>query len=267
MIGTVIISNSDDFQFLKQLIPEALKFSSYVSIAIGTKRWNGEPENIDKINRFILDNQQENVLYSLYDPIEDTKFCSYSTMVTNKDMLPEAYARYIALCKIPNNEALEYVLYLDSDELIDGDKFKIWLDKGIYKLYDVMKLACYWYWRLPIYRAKGYLEDSIVFIKRTALTTNLIFHDNARTATYDECIGRKTRMVVDNKDGIPFVHHYSWVRTHKQMLNKVSSWGHRHESFIAKVNEEFAREFNGRDFLKNLNYDVVDNTFKIEMID
>ena len=265
MIGTIIISNSDDFQFLKALIPQTLKFSSYVSIAIGTKFWNGIPENIDKINRFIIENQYENVLYSLYDPIEDPKLCEHSKLVKQEAMLPEAYARYIALNKIPNNQALEYVLLLDSDELIEGDRFKTWLNKQIYKNYDVMKLACFWYWRLPVYRAKDYLEDSIVFIKRSALTIPLIFHHNARTATYYACPGKKRRMIIDNDDGLPFIHHYSWVRTYRQMMNKVTSWGHREESYVAKVEEEFSREFNGTEFLKKLTYEIVDNTFGITL--
>lgn len=262
-IGTIIISCVDDFQFLEKLIPETLIFSSYISISIGDKRWNGEPEDHNKINNFIERFKSERVLFEIYDPIVARDFHLAKNM-RKKEMIPEAYARYIALNNIPNNYELDYILYLDSDEVIEGVKFKYWLDSNEYKNYEVMKLACYWYWRLPTLRARDYIEDSIVFIKRKHCHSFIIFDDLARTFFYIAINGNKNRMI-KGLDGNPMIHHYSWVRTQEQMLKKVKSWGHKNDfgDIEYKVNHEFSHGFNGTDFLKNLQYEQVDNIFNI----
>jgi hypothetical protein len=110
-----------------------------------------------------------------------------------------------------------------------------------------MKLANYWYFREPIYRAKNIIEDSIVFIKKNhADNIALTMHTHERTATYDLCPGNKKRNILMNN--IPIFHHFSWVRTHKQMLRKVTSWGHKNDkNYTSFVNEEFLQKFRGYD--------------------
>lgn len=265
-IGTVIISSVDDFQFLDILIPQTIIYSKYTSVAIGIKRWDGTPEDVDKITTFIAKHKTKNVLFTMYDPTDEAQHSPMTHNMRKREMVPEAYARHIALQQIPDNINLDYILYLDSDEIIDGQTFLNWLNNGQYKTYDVMKLACYWYWRLPTIRAKDYLEDSIVFMKRKHCLPFVIFHDLARTFFYTAVNGPKDRMIT-GINGKPMVHHYSWVRTHTQMLRKVMCWGHKNdfESIVDKVNTEFSRNFNGTDFIKGLSYDIVPDKFDIRL--
>lgn len=268
MIGTVVITNSDDMQFLERLIPQALKFSDRVSVAVGTRRWDGQLEDMDRIRAFVAAwSAPPQIVFTMYDPIDEAAACQHAALVKDVRMLPEAYARHVALMAMPGHECLDYVLYLDSDEIVEGPSFAQWLNTGVHTQYDVLKLACHWYWRLPTLRAHDYLEDSIVLIRRGLVTPQLVFSDLARTAFYDApSTPRKVRMVV-GPDGLPFVHHFSWCRTHRQMLQKVATWGHRDVAYIALVDEEFSRPFNGTDFLRGLRYDVVPNAFDIVMID
>ena len=73
--------------------------------------------------------------------------------------------------------------------------------------------------------------------------------------------GDKELIGYENK---PVIHHFSWVRTKDEMLQKVNSWGHRFDRDWGKlVEEEFTRPFNGTDFVHGYNYDVVKNEFNL----
>ena len=69
----------------------------------------------------------------------------------------------------------------------------------------------------------------------------------------------KKRMIVD-KDGNPMIHHYSWVRTKDEMIQKVKSWGHNiDKDWISLIEEEFSRPFNGKCFVNDMEFEVLDN--------
>jgi hypothetical protein len=65
-------------------------------------------------------------------------------------------------------------------------------------------------------------------------------------------------MILNNN--IPMIHHYSWVRTKEQMLQKVKAWGHNADKdWVSLIEEEFSRPFNGKCFVNNYSYEVLDN--------
>lgn len=257
-IATVFISSSDEFNFLRVGINQACIFSEVVSVAIGCRRWNGEPEDVEGIKTFIASYiNNPKVKFVLYDPIDGIAKSEYVKYMTKKEMMPEALARHEAMKWVPL-EGIDYVLFMDSDEVVDGRAFLKWLDTGRYQSMDVMKFACYWYWRDVRYRAKDYLEDSIVMVKRHLCLPEILFHDFARTFFFSGIDGLKERMIM-SEDKRAMIHHFSWVRTKKQMLKKVTSWGHQNDfgNLVEKVHEEYSRPFNGKDFLKGLSYDVL----------
>lgn len=267
-IATVIISCSDELHFLDKLLVEAQKFSRYISVSIGTKRWNGDKEDMDKIYAFLLKHEDTpKVRFLLYDPTIEASECEHASLMTKKEMLPEAYARHIGVESLPSyNEKFDYILFLDSDEIIEGDKFKRWLDTDVYRSYEAMKFSCYWYWREPTLQAKNYEEDSIVMLKREHCTPPTIFHDYARTWFYDSISGNKDRNI-KGVDGEIMIHHYSWCRNKQQMLNKVRAWGHKNDckNWEQMVENEFSTPFRGTDFVKGLRYISVENIFDISL--
>jgi hypothetical protein len=67
-----------------------------------------------------------------------------------------------------------------------------------------------------------------------------------------------------SKEGLPMLHHFSWVRTKEEMFKKVKNWGHyRDRDWISCIEEEFTRPFNGKDFVHGYEYNTVDNIFNI----
>jgi hypothetical protein len=65
-------------------------------------------------------------------------------------------------------------------------------------------------------------------------------------------------------EGQILMHHFSWVRSKDEMLQKVDSWGHKFDKdWISLIHEEFSRPFNGTDFVHNYAYNIVEDRFKI----
>lgn len=265
-IGCVIISNADDLHFLEATLRECVDVFSQIVVATGTKLWNEEDaDDVDAIERFKRAHaHMTNVTFISYDPPHD-KIPFMANMV-KPSMYWEAHARWKALEQlIPS---CEYVMFLDSDEVIDGKKFASWLDTEEYKHFDVMKLANYWYWREPTLRARGYIEDSVVLARITSFNPLILFSNMGRHGVYEGCKTKeekKARNVMSTDNGAPMVHHFSWVRDEQAMMRKVKNWGHRDDmtDWFSLVKREFSRDFNGTDFVKNLSYDEVPDVFHL----
>jgi hypothetical protein len=261
-IGCVLITNMDDVIFLKSSLKQICPIVNEVVIAIGNKLWNGEDEDPTKYDIFTgIVKQFDNVHVIKYSISDDKIKCVQN--IVSPEMYWEGHARWVALENMKYNH--DYILYLDSDEIVDGVKFATWLDTKEYQNYACMKLKNYWYWREPTFQAKDYYEDSVVLAKLDTYNPLYIFSNLGRHGVFDSAKGTKARMVT-GVDGKPFVHHFSWVRTKEQMERKVRSWGHRNDknNWVELVNEEFSRNFNGTDFLKGLSYNNVDNIFSIK---
>lgn len=257
-LGCIIISNSDDLRFLRAGLKEITPTFSRIVLAIGTKLWNGEPEDESKIADFCKD-LPCNVKVLRYNVPED--MISIMKGSVRPEMYWEGHARWMAYKEISD---VDYLLLLDSDEIVDGESFNKWLATGEYKKYSAMKLRNFWYWREPENRAIDYYEDSVVFIKNGTFNPLHFFSNMGRHGVFDSSNGLKTREL-QGIEGIPMIHHYSWVRNKEQMMRKVKAWGHRNDrtNWEALVEEEFSRPFNGTDFLKQLKYEVVPNKYNI----
>ena len=257
-IGTVILATTDDIQFLYKLIDQTLIFSSQIIVSFGSHFYNGEPENevlINELNEYYINKGIVSIVrYNIpSDYIENTN--------VNINNYWHCHGRWCGIQQL--NKTVEYVLLLDADEIPEGQLFLSWLNTYNYINYDCMKLANYLYFREPIFRAKNIIEDSIVFIKKChADNMNLTMQTCERSSTYDLCVGNKTRSICNNN--VPMFHHYSWVRTYKQMIRKVESWGHRKDKdYVSLVNEEFSHPFNGKENIIGHSYVVVENIFNI----
>jgi hypothetical protein len=165
-----------------------------------------------------------------------------------------SFSRYLGYLHLQKD--VEYVLFLDADEIVESEKFLQWLNTEEYKKHHVMKLANYWYFRDVRYRAKVF-EDSCVLIKKKKLSKKLLLQKEERNALYDLKKRKKIRMVM-GLDAKPMIHHYSWVRSKEEMLKKVRSWGHKDDKDWSRlVEEEFKNAFSGKDFIHGYEYDVI----------
>lgn len=151
----------------------------------------------------------------------------------------------------------KYVLFLDADEVPNGDMVRDFLDEFDYEQFNGISFDAYWYFRETTNRARAREETTALFRVDT-LTEPVFFGPSERWTmfTMGKCLRRLQPPMHDG----PMFHHYSWVRTEEEMLKKVSSWGHQGDMDWAKlVKLEFSHDFNGRDFVHGYQYDKVES--------
>ncbi len=258
-ISTIVNFCSNESRFIQATLEQAQLFSQQVIVPVCDHFFDGTPEN-------------RPLLEQIYAAFPSCLFVEYPYLPQKipkkmwKKVAPAHFwhslSRLVGFSCL--DEDVESVLFLDADEVPDGRRFFEWLECSDYRHHTALKLANYWYFREPSNQALRF-EDSVVLAQKRALEFEILLHQDERDAIYNLLPGPKRRNV-GGPDGAPMFHHYSWVRTKEEMLQKVSAWGHKGErDWPALVNEEFASPFRGTDFIHGYNYRSVKPCFDIKL--
>ena len=243
-IATIINYCTNDYRFIKNCIDAVLPFSSQVLVPVADHFFDNTPEDLNLIKLSCEDNEGAEFLGYEYTHDEKTPPRKWHNI-----------SRSIGVANLADN--IDWVLFLDSDEIVNTELFTKWLaETTTFNIFDSFKLANYWYWREPIYRAKE-IEDSAVLIRKSSI--NIDVNDIYRER--EQFQFQNTPRNVMHGDQ-PMIHHYSWVRTKEQMLRKVKSWGHACEiNWVPLIEEEFSHDFNGSCFVKTYEFETVEAYF------
>jgi len=232
-IGTVINYCEHDHKFLKPCIDNVRKFSKNIVITFCEKLFNGNLQDLTKIQQFQLQNP-------------DITFISFPFEENFKHAPRDGHNK----CRILGYDHLvgkvDNILFLDVDEIVDGNLFKEWLETSAdIKNYDHMNFACYWYYREPYWRATVN-EFCGSFHNMQAINTHSLETGAERWFWFDtEQYPTSKKYTTGINDSIMF-HHYSWVRTKEEMIKKVTSWGHKDDrNWVQDIEMCFAVGFNG----------------------
>jgi hypothetical protein len=246
-LATVINFCTNELPFLRCCVENALQVSQQVIVSVCERFFDGTPENGERLRHACMSNPECEFLLFAFDS-ERNFYTRHGVRYWHN------WGRLLGYFHL--HSEIEAVLFLDSDEILDVEAFKSVSWEGL----DAARLANYWYFREPIYRAKT-LEDSPLFVKRNQFSPEKIMDSEERAGTYARIEGNKQRYLL-SKEGYPLIHHYSWVRSKEAMLRKVRSWGHREERPWEKlVEEEFSRPFSGKDFVHGYEFEKVPPQF------
>lgn len=246
MISIVINYCSTDERFIRICLDNALKVTDDVIVPISDHLYDGTPENTSSIEK--LASEYPSVKFQLYE-WTNQHFPRYWHNIS----------RIIGTNLV--REESSWVLFLDSDEILEPTLLNAFLASGTIDQYSTYKLSCYWYFRDPIYQSKT-VEASPVLVRKELIGINPYDQYCEREQLFEYLPVKKLLCLTHNDE--PMVHHYSWVRTKEQMLRKVSTWGHAFDKdWVSLIEEEFSRPFNGTDFVHGYEYNVVDNKFNL----
>jgi hypothetical protein len=238
MISVIISYSSNEKRFIETLVNECLKFSDNVIISAYTTFFDGEKDK-DVLNDICL-NKNNKVSVTLNDSSE------YKTI---KDKHNGLRFNAIPLAKY------DYILFLDGDEIPNGDLMRDYLSNQAYKQYDALSFRCYWYFREATYQANRF-EECGVIVRKSMCTRKFLFHESERW-NFTNVTSNYVRNQNQNEEVI--MHHFSWVRTKDEMLKKVKAWGHTNDkNWVDLIEEEFSRDFNGVDFVHNYGYNILE---------
>ncbi len=239
-IATIITYCTNDYRFIGKCIEEAKLFSSQILIPVCDHFFDGTPENRHLLEhtyaehpdcQFIEFTYMRDKIYSQYHSLkpDDPDWSIFWTDST----------RYIAFQYL--DPSIEYVLFLDSDEIVEGKQFLAWFGSPQSTSYEVERLGAYFYALQPTLRAKNVVNLPL-FVKRKSFAPLTFFNELDRMGAYLSHPGPKKDKVL-GLNGRPFIHHYSWVRTKEECLWKSKTWGHRNDEDWATLIEE---AFNGK---------------------
>ncbi len=254
MITTIINYCTNDYRYLPFTLEQAKKFSDHLIVVCGDHFFDGQKEN-----RHLLDLTYHNhpdVTFIEY--AFDTK-SPYGLYPRFRDDDPKGVqywhstSRYIGYHYLPSES--DFVLFLDADEVADGEAMKRWLNTGEYKRLDAVRFVCYFYFRSARQRATKETRCGLL-VRRSALQAETLLDVHERRGTFLSIRGDRLEDV-RGLDGKPLFHHYSWVKTKGEAFRKVQTWGHKNDR---AWDQEIEREFSVKGVKENiyhLNYEFV----------
>lgn len=249
LYDTVISYCTIDDMFIRENIRQCLHFSKDIYITVCSHFYDGTPEDESKIQALKEFCRQFNNVHLIRFTWEDGHTPRYW----------HNNARWLGFQQCDT----EYVMFLDSDEIFEGELAKeSFTHEEFYTEHDEYIFACYWYFREPIFRAKS-LEQCHKLVRSSILSRETFFSEHELGSI---AFSGKYKIIYKVKyNGRPILHHFSWVRTKEQMLKKTASWGHKDDkNWSELIEEEFSRPFNGTDFVWGYEYDIIQPPFEFK---
>lgn len=254
MIATIVNYCSHDYRFLSLCLKEIETFSSQIIVPVCDHFFDGRKENRDLLEL----SYQENPSIQFVEFSFDSKKTYGVREITPED--PDwihywhSTSRYIGFYHL--NPNIEYVLFLDVDEIPESKRFCEWLKAFSYQEFDAIRFTNFFYFREARYRSQKFGRTALM-VKKTSIEPELILDPLERKGLFTSVVGKKIEDVY-GLDGLPLFHHYSWVKTKEELLSKIT-WGHHQDKdWKALLEEEFSRPFQGRDVIWNQAYDEVE---------
>jgi hypothetical protein len=253
-IATVINYCTNDYRFIGRCVHEVLKFSSEIVVPYCDHFYDGTVENKTLLDKTFKENRGVTFVPIQYDPHKTKTIWRGWAYLLRKLHLGNVFgptywlnnSRIVGWHAI--NKKCDYVLFLDADEIVDGERFLEWLRTGDYTKFNMCKLANYWYFRSPTNQATEY-EDSPVLIRANLISNEMLMSHEERHEIFLSVSSPKRRMVL-GVDHLPMVHHYGWAKSKQALLKKVKTWGHNKDrNWIQLIEKEFSHPFNGSDFI------------------
>lgn len=241
-VKTIINYCTNDQRFINSCINSVRSISSEIIVTYTSCFYNGESENMDLIQSTI--NSNRDVIF-LEIPYEENKrkeheWCCFSRIVGYNNAHADE----------------DYILFLDSDEVIETDLCNEFINSNEFVYGNDYKLEGYFYFREPNYQAIQLEDAAPLLYSKNLNIENVLIAD--RTSLFNNSLNPKQRHTTYKNQVL--MHHYSWVRTKEEMINKVKTWGHKHErNWIELIEQEFTHDFNGTDFIKGYNYKILPN--------
>jgi hypothetical protein len=259
VLSTVINFCTNDFRFLRACIEGAHPFSHSILVNVCDHYFDGTEENYALLEHAYRSFPECVFIEYPFDPVHSyRRFTPHFPEHLNWRHEWHNTGRWIAFHFLP--QECNFILFLDVDEVVDGTRFRQWLNQNAIMPYSALRLAAYWYFREARYRADC-CDDISLLVNKKALHPDHLWSTDERMGIYIGLQGKKGNGVL-GLDHAPLVDHYSWVRTKEELRKKFLSWSHHWErSWEELLEAEYAGPFQGKDFIRGYTYHEVEPLF------
>ena len=250
-IVSIINFCTNDVRYLEKNVQECAKFSKEILIPVCDHFFDGTCENRDLLHDLYLRHRGVRFIeYAYSDSKLYNPFLSLTPSSIDWKMYWYTTSRYIGYLYAKG----DYLLFLDTDEIVEGDRFVEWMKGFDYENYEAIRFLSFYYFRNPLYRATVHPPNAML-AKRSSLSCTLLMNDWDRYGAFSRIQGKKEGKGL-GADGKPLVHHYSWVRSKEECIKKGETSGHSREyDFPKEIEQEFSHPFQGSDFLFSYTYE------------
>lgn len=235
-IGAVISYSSYHNPFISRVISEAKKVADCVFVASHTHFYDGQLDT-ELISSF------EGTARLLWPFIPGKQARDYHNEL-----------RLHGYDALRSTGEYDFVFFIDSDEVLDGDKVKLWLTESVESECDY-KLAHFWYYRDTCFRADTVEEGAVLVSKQTLERPDFNWYGERERENFSQ----KWNYMASYKNKV-LGHHYSWAGTKEMLTRKVKSWGHSGDgvAWAEMVEQEFAKSFQYKCPFKPYNFTKVE---------
>ncbi len=244
-----------DYRFLDLCIRALQPFCEQIIIPVATHFFDGTPEDKELLHRSYAEHRDCQFIQFTFDETKPYgEYCPYQKEDADWSHYWHSTARHIGFQYV--HEGIDEVLFIDADEILEENRFSIWLEEFDRSPFSAIRFAAYFYFRSASYRAKTW-QSGPLLAKKEKISTKSLFSVLERKGMLYEIEGSNIDYV-PGIDTFPLIHHYSWVKTKEELQKKVASWGHKAEkNWKELLEQEFASPFRGHDLLYGMQYDTV----------
>ncbi len=255
MITTVINYCTNDYRFLSFAVEEAKKFSQKVIVVCADHFFDGSIEDQNLLSHSYLNHPDVEFVEYAFD--ENNPYGLYPRR-RDEDLAGVQYwhstSRYIGYHYLPDD--CEYVLFLDADEIADGERMKNWVHTKEYQKYDAIRFVSYFYFKSAEQRAKKMTRCGLM-LRKSAILPETLLDVHERRGTFLSMKGDRIEDV-RAEDGSALFHHFSWVKNKKEAMRKVETWGHKNDRlWVDDIEREFSNN-ETQESIYHLDYHVVE---------
>lgn len=251
-IATIINFCSNDTKYLKYCIEGVKEFSDTILVPICTHFFDGTKENRTLLEKVYASFDDCIFIEYKYDP--EVPYGNLANKRQGDLDWPRHWhstSRTIGYYFVPDDT--DYILFIDTDEIVDSTKFCQWLDTFEYTKYNALRFLSYEYFREPCFQSEQLFTTGLL-VKKMQVSGEVILNIDERLGIFKK-INEPKIIEVLSITNQPMIHHYSWVRSKEEMIKKVSTWGHYWEkNWIELIEKEFSQEFSGKDFRTGSTY-------------
>lgn len=224
-VATIISYCTNEYRFIHKCIQEAQRFSSQVIVVVFDHFFDGTPEHRALLERTYAEHPDVEFVECAY-LFDRTYSLHYPCTPQDEDwpILWHTTTRIVGFhCVKPE---MEWILFLDADEIVEGDAMAAWLERGEMQRWNGVRFLCYYYAIRASLRATQ-AQELPLLAKKSALSP--MIHNKDRSGLFFSMAGATKRNVRGLENKILF-HHYSWVRSQEECLLKARTWAHKRDA-------------------------------------
>ena len=276
-MSSIISYCSMDERFIRLCINQVLKVSAQVIVTHCTHLFDGTPEDTTTLELLKKEYPTVDFVEFEWNNRHNSRYWHNMGRIKGQEAV---------------REELEWVHFLDSDEIVDAKLFEAFLNDPNTYNYGMYRFASHWYFREPTHRAlpayhsireQETLEQASVLIKKEYSNINPYLDSEREQLHVCAYCSTNVPAMLNLYNTVwfdePMLHHFSWVRTKEEMLRKAELFGHYEgglwsivngdhnfrveRDFKTLIEEEFTRPFNGKDFVHGYDFETCEDRFNI----